>query len=63
MKKEVHLVDNKAKFGTTIEMKRAEIYGKHNFQRGRTKLKITKKIKLSFFEKLGICSVQEPHYK
>ena len=40
-------------------MKRAEIHESHEFQRGRTKLKITKKVKLSFFEKIGICSARE----
>ena len=59
MKKEFYLINNKAKFGTTVETKKTEIYGSHEFQRGRTKLTIRKRVKLSFFEKLGFCSSNE----
>lgn len=55
-RQEVRLVDNGAKFGTSLEITKTEIYHSQEFQRGRTKLKFTKKHKASLLERLGLCS-------
>lgn len=48
-KKQLVLTDLGAKFGTVVEVKKAEIQDKECYQKGRTKMTFTKQQKMSFF--------------
>lgn len=48
-KKALILVDLQAKFGTVVEVHRAEIVLQEEYQKGRTKLLFSKQRKMSFF--------------
>lgn len=58
-KRELCVVDNGAKFGTTVEMSRLEMRGRQEVQKGRTRMAFTKHTKLSLLERLGFCSAGE----
>lgn len=50
------MFDLSAKFGTVVQINRSQITNMSEFQKGRTKMQFKKYRKLSFFEKIGICS-------
>lgn len=58
-RKALVLVDLQAKFGTVVEVERAEVDAMQEYQKGRTKLLFRRQRKMSFFEKIGFCSQQE----
>jgi pSer/pThr/pTyr-binding forkhead associated (FHA) protein len=59
VKKELVLVDNGGKFGTGVETNRIEVSKSCELQKGRTKMKFTKTVKLGLLERIGFCSPQE----